>query len=105
MMCNAISLLFISSLRCLSRMLPSFMSLHMCAGITWEGAGFDGLCLRPPVAALAALELMARFHKGFQLDPRRLPSPAQAEQALASPVDHSQVHAVGSHSVRTGAAV
>lgn len=32
-----------------------------------------------------------RFHKGFQLDPRRLPSPDQAEQALASPADHSQV--------------
>lgn len=41
-------------------------------------------------AALAALELMVRFQKGLQLDPRRLPSPDQAEQALASPAEHSQ---------------
>lgn len=38
-----------------------------------------------------------RFHKGFQLDPRRLPSPDQAEQALASPSDHSQVMLVAQH--------
>lgn len=73
-------------------------ALPCCSGVSWEGAVCEvgnNFCLRPSAAALAALELMARFHKGFQLDPRRLPSPAQAEQALASPVDHSQVHASG----------
>jgi hypothetical protein len=54
-------------------------------------------CLQCFAAALAALELMSRFHKGFQLDPRRLPSPNQAEEALASPADHSQVHVLRGH--------
>lgn len=75
--------------------LKAITASHKFAGISWGAIceKGNGLCCLPIcAAALAALELMARFHKGFQLDPRRLPSPAQAEQALASPVDHSQVH-------------
>ncbi len=47
-------------------------------------------------AALGSLELLTRFAKGFELDTRRLPSPDQAEAALASPAENSQVRLAGS---------